>query len=60
MEEKYTFTEAEPNEVTATKPAEQSAVSIATLSSADDDLTDRLNAIEKRLDALEERIGNGH
>ena len=60
MNEKYTFTEAEPNEVTATKPAEQSAVNIATLSSADDDLTDRLNAIEQRLDALEERIGNGH
>ena len=60
MEEKYTFTEAEPNEVTAIKPAEQSAVSIATLSSADGDLADRLDAVEKRLDALEERIGNGH
>ena len=60
MEEKYTFTEAEPNEVTATKPAEQSAVSIATLSSTDANFTDRLNAIEKRLDALEERISNGH
>ena len=60
MNEKYTFTEAEPNEVTATKPAEQSAVNIATLTSADDDLTDRLNAIEQRLGALEERISNGH
>ena len=60
MDEKYTFTEAEPNEVTATKPAEQNAVSIATLSSADANFTDRLNAIEKRLEALEERIGNGH
>ena len=60
MEEKYTFTEAEPNEVTATKPAEQSAVSIATLSSADVNLTDRLEVIEERLETLEERICNGN
>ena len=60
MNEKYTFTEAEPNEVKATKPPVQNAVSIATQSSVDGDLTDRLDAIEKRLDALEERMNNGN